>query len=48
MEKSLSKTAAQEIDEELTRKRLKISDFTLYLKNVRDEFHNWQVPKGSN
>ncbi len=44
LSKSLSKTVAQEIDEELTRKRLKISDFTLYLKNVSDEFNNWQVP----
>lgn len=44
LKKSLSKTAAQEIDEELTRKRLKISDFTLYLKNINDEFNNWQVP----
>jgi len=44
LKKSLSKTAAQENDEELTRKRLKISDFTFYLKNVRDTFQNWQVP----
>lgn len=44
LKKSLSKTTAQENDEELTRKRLKISDFTFYLKNVRDAFQNWQIP----
>ncbi len=44
LKKSLSKTAAQENDEELTRKRLKISDFTFYLKNVHDTYQNWQIP----
>lgn len=45
LEQSLSKTTEQEIDEEIARKRLKISDFIFYLKNACDEFKNWQVPR---
>ena len=42
LDKALGKTS---IEEEKRRLQLRISDFQEYLKNVKEEFQDWQIPR---
>lgn len=45
IDKALGKSPIQLIQEEKRKLQLKISDFQEYLKNVKEEFQNWQIPR---
>lgn len=45
LDKALGKTSKQLIEEEKRKLQLRISDFQEYLKNVKEEFKDWQIPR---
>lgn len=45
IDKALGKSSKQLIEEEKRKQQLKISDFQEYLKNVKEEFQDWQIPR---
>ncbi|MCX9012075.1 MAG: HEAT repeat domain-containing protein [Candidatus Methanoperedens sp.] len=45
IDKALGKSSIQLIEEEKRKLQLKISDFQEYLKNVKEQFQDWQIPR---